>query len=40
MNWLFEGFRMAGWAIGAIVAGLIVAHLIDGIQWLMDRRRR
>lgn len=40
MTWLIEGLRMVSWAAGAIVAGLLVAHLIDGIQWLMERRRR
>lgn len=37
MSWLFEGFRMVSWAVGALCAGLVVAHLIDGIQWLWEK---
>lgn len=27
MNWLFEGFRLVSWVVGAVLAGLVIVTI-------------
>ena len=40
MSWVIEGFRMVGWAVGALFAGWVIINLLEAAQRWLDRRNQ